>query len=181
MSKGNMKMFKLIFCIVISCVGVYMTFFHQKEPAALNHEKKAEEVKEKAGDRGMADKLFQNSTEILPDTENESSDTYTERNTVNLYFSNTEKLDNGKLPIAAQKELAEDAQKFLDEAGYSDVTELYIEDSSYQETAEWIQFDCYMDGYQDMLRIEYRFDAESLFFAVIVNSDQNTEMSETKL
>ena len=185
--KNGLKIFILIFCIGVSILGIYMQFFGmdritKKDGAEGTQETDRENMdpgdKEKTNGTEKTESTERNVFDMadLPDTENESADeTYTGKQEITVYFSNTEKLDQGHLPLSVQAELTEDAQKYLKMYGYGDVTELYIDEESYSEDEEAVRFQCFMDGYQDKLQIEYTFGDSTLRFSIITGQGSTVE------
>jgi len=115
----------------------------------------------------MEENLNRAGTVILPDYENKSAnETYTEGIPVEVYFSNTEVIDKGNLPIEAHSMLPLSAQRYLNRSGFEDVTELYVDEESYRETENEISFCCYMDGYRERLRIAYNKNESQLEFSI---------------
>ena len=188
--KNGLKIFILIFCIGVSILGIYMQFFGMKkitEKEKVEDSRETEEESDIPGKEKGTESMGKaqetdnpwtaavNGTE-LPDIENESADeTYTGKQEVTVYFSNTDSLDHGSMPLAVQAELTEDTQKYLKMYGYGDVTELYIDEESYSEDEEAVRFQCFMDGYQDKLQIEYTFGDSTLRFSIITGQGSTGE------
>ena len=142
-------------------LGLYMTFLNKEDTEQHLTDQKGGEAVSKGHDYTYLE---------FPDMENESADElYKEvgEEEVNVYFSNTDLLDNGSLPLEVQLVLAQATEAYLSERGYEDVTELYIEEDSYEETEKGIVFVCYMDGYTDTLQIEYKFEENKLIFCIL--------------
>ena len=160
------KVFVLIACILISIVGIYMEFFYNP------NSKKNSEVSESAEKESESlNTEYDFSGQELPDTENVSAgETYTDKEDVEVYFSNTDLLDNGNIPLSVQSELCELTQRFLYRNGYEDVEELYVDDDSYLESEDMISFSCFMDGHQEKLQIRYDVQQHTLEYNII-NTD----------
>lgn len=180
--RDSKKLFIMIMCICLSIFGLYMQFFR---------EKKVETKVETSTNIKADNREYQKETEImsqdpndflkqdLPNVENDSvNETYTDGQLVDVYFSNTEVLDTGNLPLAAQKVLSGETQKFLYRNGYEDVTELYVDSDSYKETKENIVFNCFMDGHEEMLQVLFQFD-ESKIKLYILTVDGSTVNDST--
>lgn len=174
----------LAFSIAAIVLGVYMTFFNDKmnpekemnveESRNIDQEKNAEE-----SEQVEATNDFDYTKKTLPLVENESEDeTYNNGKLgIDIYFSNTDKLDQGTMPMEAQAVLCEEVQRYLIHSGYDDVTELYIDDESYIEDPEKISFVCFMDGHEETLQIEYWYKEQTLKY-FILNSDEYREGGE---
>lgn len=159
-----------IYCAAI-ILGVYMTFFN-KTPEEDN-------VNEKVEDEMMIQGVDY-SDKKLPDVENETSGERYGNGAFNdmLYFSNTTELDEGNMPLEAQAILVEETQHFLNLNGYGDVTELYIYEESYEESAEKISFICFMDGHEEALQIEYWFNESYLKYYILPDGADAGEENE---
>lgn len=179
MRRESKKFFILGISIAAIVLGVYMTFFGSETPgeAVMDDHTKEQRAQEGLGDseeqrlegrEEMQEDRHNYLNQKLPTEENETApESYNgDQKDIHVYFSNTNALDSGNLPSQAQSLLVRGAQKFLNHSGYADVTELYIEDESYQEDAEKISFLCYMDGYQEVLRIEYHFQEKELRYYI---------------
>lgn len=170
--RSSKKIFYLILLIGLSVFGIYMNFFYEPD-------KKEEETSvwgitesrdsDEMGDiENMALDMYDYSNKALPDVENETiEDEYSEGKNIEIYFENTEVLDTGSLPAEVHAKLTEAAQRYLFQNGYSDVTELYVDEESYTEAEEIIRFKCFMDGYEKKLQIEYLMNEKKLQFVVI--------------
>lgn len=167
---GASKMMKFVFCICITVLGVFMTFFYNPSGAeekmvneTMKQETSSEEdVKEKVTFVHAENELQ------LPNTENVSDEeAYNKGMDAELYFSNTSVIDQGNLPLEVHAVLVNSAQKYLNRSGYEDVSELYVEEESYIEDETYIVFSCYMDGYSEKLRIEFDFNDSNLKFSII--------------
>lgn len=159
--RDNRKIMILALSIAMTFLGVYMQFFNGREKAADKGTGKEE------GEMGTEDR-YDYRRRNLPDTENiPEGEAFTEGEWIEIYFENTEVLDQGSLPLPVQAGLAEYTQKYLYRNGYTDVTELYIEEESYTEDVEKIMFRCYLDGHEEMLQIEYRLDEGRLCFLIL--------------
>lgn len=175
-NSNNYKVIVLIVCIAASILGVYMTFFHKK-----SSEKKEEMKIEKEETMGMADtmasftedgndseQIYANLTQKFPDTYESMDETYNGgKIPVEVYFTNTRKLDESLLPWEAQAILASEVQTFLTHRGYEDVTELYVDEESFEEDKDHIVFECYMDGYEEKLQIEYLVEESLLKYHIL--------------
>lgn len=176
--RSGKQLIVLAFSVAAIVLGVYMTFFagntNQDQDAGVEESGNMEQEisTEGSGQMERTDD-YDYAGKQLPIVENETAvESYNNGKTeIDIYFSNTERLDQGKMPMAAQAVLCEDVQKYLKHSGYADVTELYINDESYQEDAEKITFVCFMDGYDEMLQIEYWFKEQTLKY-FILNSDE---------
>lgn len=177
-SEKKVLMF-VVYCAAI-VLGVYMTFFYD-----MTEEKETLEAHEEVVTGEKVESMRESidvdySGKELPDAENESADEMYKEGAldITIYFSNTEKLDNGNMPLEAQAVLTKEVQRFLNLNGYGDVTELYISDESYEENQETIIFSCYMDGYQDMLQIEFSFIESCLKYYILPNAANTEEIYE---
>lgn len=150
-------------------LGLYMTFFNKSDSELDLKEDKEQSSTGQIGEDAVS--IGHDYTYLeFPDTENEAADElYTEAGVeeVNVYFSNTDSLDNGSIPLEVQAVLAQATETYLNERGYEDVTELYIEENSYKESESRIVFVCYMDGYADALQIEYKQEENRLVFCIL--------------
>lgn len=161
----------LLFAVYLAAiiVGVYMTFFHKIDSGLESKEYIVQDSMHEIGEENVSMEHDYTYLEF-PDTENEAVDELYRENgadEVNVYFSNTALLDNGSMPLEVQAVLAPAAEAYLSEKGYDDVTELYIEENSYEENETGIVFVCYMDGYEDVLQIEYKFEEKRLQFCIL--------------
>lgn len=172
MRRESKKFFILGISIAAIVFGVYMTFFRSETPgeAVIDDHTKEQDSEEQRleGREEMQEDRHNYLNQKLPTEENETApESYNgDQKDIHVYFSNANALDSGNLPSQAQSLLVSEVQKFLNHCGYADVTELYIEDESYQEDAEKISFLCYMDGYQEVLRIEYHFQEKELRYYI---------------
>lgn len=158
----------LVACIVISIIGIYMEFFYEPTDKKESKNQGLEiESSEDEGGQNMSNK-YDYSQKELPNVDNKSSDeTYTDGENIEVYFSNTEVLDNGRLPLSVQSKLNMITQRFLYSNGYEDVQELYIDQESYIETEDEIRFCCFMDGHEEQLQIQYDEKEKKIKFSVI--------------
>lgn len=168
--KGTIQLIKLVVCAAATVLGIYMSFFYEKKEATP--EQNPQTVIQGENET-MVEKEFEENTEYLahqetlPDYDNESSnEIYAEGTNIEVYFTNTDILDQGNLPLAAQSELTFDVQRFLNRSGYEDVTELYVDDTTYEENEKKISFNCFMDGYAEQLRIVYDIENSQLQFGI---------------
>lgn len=153
---SDKKVFMFAACCAASLLGGYMTFFY-KGQEALEYKKTDYQEKELS--------------ELVKETVDEL---YVEDGMPQsrVYFSNTKCLDEGNLPLEIHSVLVLDVQEFLEINGYKDVIELYLIEESYTETEESISFLCLMnvDGYEEMLQVEYLFGENSLEYHILPNS-----------
>lgn len=181
--KGQKKIFIIIFCFAVAVIGLYMQFIHRPKvddtgtdmmtetetsTASAIEKKEAEETTERY-EYDYADKE-------LPDVDNETaSETYNPYDTdaVNVYFTNTDMLDQCSMPMAAQTEMPQDVQNYLIMQGYTDVTELIVDDNEFIDDDDKVLFECAMPGYSDKLQITYDKAKSTLYFAIIL--DDGTE------
>lgn len=163
------KVLMLAVYLAAIILGIYMTFFHKTVVDITEEQNIQQELVEERGG-SMIDGGYDYTDLEFPDMENESVDElYSAEGSfvASIYFSNTEKLDNGVMPLEVQAKLVQHAQEFLEESGYEDVSELYIEENSYEENEERITFLCYMDGYEEIFQIEYNCEERSLAFCIL--------------
>lgn len=149
----------VIYCALI-ILGGYMTFFNNPMEQKEDNTMQETEVVEGVDYFGKE----------LPEIDNVSGDElYNDKGIYNIsvYFSNTEKLDQGNMPLEAQIILTEDVQKYLNVMGFDDVTELYLYEESYKENSEKISFICFMDGHREAVQIEYWFEEKSLKYYIL--------------
>lgn len=169
------QLYKLVISIVAIVIGIYMTFFYKddSEDTFVEQTNGTEEIEESEENEEITMQDNHDYSERkLPESDNNAeNETYNEGYTSDIYFSNTEKLDSGKLPLEAQARLVDDADRLLKRSGYEDVTELYIDSDSYQETEQYIKFRCFMDGYEDQLEVQYSFDEKTLNYSLIINEN----------
>lgn len=171
MNKSGKMIFKLAVSITAIIFGLYMTFFHDNSLQGKEDSDAVESRAEMLEDTEKM-KMGQNGLDYshteLPMEDNESEFELYGSGTQNIeiYFSNTQVLDSGNMPLEAQAVLTGEVQTYLIHSGYADVTELYIDDESYSESEEKISFDCYMDGYEEMLQIEYWFQNQTLKYYI---------------
>lgn len=165
MNKSGKMIFKLAISITAIIFGLYMTFFHDNSLQSKEDNSEIEGTEEmKMGQNG----LDYSCTELpMEDNESEFELYDSDAQNIEIYFSNTEVLDSGNMPLEAQAVLAGEVQTYLIQSGYADVTELYIDDESYFESEEKLVFDCYMDGHGEMLQIEYWFQNQTLKYYII--------------
>lgn len=176
--RSGKQLIILAFLVAAIVLGVYMTFFegstNQNQDASVkeNGNMKQEISTEESGRMERTDSHDYVGKQ-LPMVENETAvESYNNGKTeIDIYFANTDRLDQGKMPVEAQAVLCEDVQRYLKHSGYADVTELYINDESYEEDAEKITFVCFMDGYEETLQVEYWFEEQTLKY-FILNSDE---------
>lgn len=169
MKKNSRRMFIFVFCVLLTILGIYMTFFYDrtkksKESMFHDGEKTAYVQKE---DTELEEGLNGDGTVILPDYDNKSAnETYTEGIAVEVYFTNTDVIDKGNLPVEAHAILPLSVQRYLNRSGFEDVTELYVDEDSYEESEDKISFDCFMDGHKEYLRIVYDKKESQLEFSI---------------
>lgn len=167
MKKNSRRMFIFVFCVLLTILGIYMTFFFDrtkmsKESMFHAGEKTAYVQKE---DTEVGENTA--GTVTLPDYDNKSADeTYTDGVAVEVYFTNTNIIDQGNLPLEAHSILALSSQRYLNCSGFEDVTELYVDEDSYKETEDEIVFRCFMDGHKEYLRIVYDKKESQLEFSI---------------
>lgn len=162
------KLIKFVFCICITILGVFMTFF--QKGSDQNEKENVSEISVIEMESKEENNVFEHAenTLQLPDTENMSEDErYYSGMDVELYFSNTAVIDQGNLPLEVHAVLVKSAQKYLNRSGYEDVSELYIDEESYVEEDTYIAFSCYMDGHAEKLRIEFDFNESNLKFSIV--------------
>lgn len=181
-----MKSGKQLLIFALSCaaivLGVYMTFFNRNRSDSKSENESIKEMDIEQGEEKKEEyqmeetNSYDYSGKDLPMEENETdAETYNNgKSEISIYFSNTELLDQGKIPLAAQAVLCEEVQRYLKHSGYGDVTELYINDESYQEDSEKIAFVCFMDGYEEVLQIEYWFNVQTLKYFILDSDEYKT-------
>lgn len=176
--RSGKQLIILAFSVAAIVLGVYMTFFegstNQNQDASVKENgNMKQEISTEEGGRMERTDDHDYEGKQLPMVENETAvESYNNGKTeIDIYFANTDRLDQGKMPMEAQAVLCEDVQRYLKHSGYADVTELYINDESYQEDAEKITFVCFMDGYEETLQVEYWFEEQTLKY-FILNSDE---------
>lgn len=181
--RNGYKVFILIACIGLSLFGLYMQFIHKSgdpketKPKDTNQQTEYQTGTEagsgndsEAEENTGTENPYDYSQKELPDTDNESQDeTFTYKNDIHVYFTNTELLDNGNMPLAAQAELSEDVQRYLNLHGYGEASELSVDPDTYIEDGEHIEFLCDMDAYEDRLMVEYSFTESKLKFSIILH------------
>lgn len=176
--RSNKRLLMLALSCAAIILGIYMTFFYREAETAegrADSQKMVQEtdsvgdVSEEAQENLISQDKYDYSDMELPTEENESENEIYNggKLTTDIYFSNTALLDEGGMPLEAQKILCSEVQKYLRHSGYEDVTELYIDDESYQEDAETISFVCFMDGHEEMLQIEYHFAEQTLKYYIV--------------
>ena len=170
--RNGKKVFLLAVCIAATLFGIYINFFsgdaEDKEPRENRSNQFTRESEEELEMEHQEKVTADSGSTELPESRNESSnETYTEGTAVSIYFANTDVLDQGNLPLSVQAVLVSRAQIYLNRSGYEDVTELYVDESSYVETSANIAFNCFMDGYTQQLHIEYRIRESSLEFSIL--------------
>lgn len=175
------QFYKLVLGIAAIVIGIYMNFFYksdeanektvtgyEKETGELVKSKSEESESEESEATVMPDNHDYMEME-LPESDNTAeNEVYNDGYASDIYFSNTKKLDEGNMPLRAQARLVTDVDKVLKRSGYEDVTELYIDDESYQETDEYIVFRCFLDGYADQLEVTYSIDEKTLNYNIII-------------
>lgn len=171
MQKNGNRLFKFAFCIVLTVWGIFTTFFSDRLVTKDNLTIGGSEVvdMQEMNENGEY-KMFEQAQDLdnLPDVENISSDeNYSVGIDSSIYFSNMEIVDQGNLPLEVHAVLVDSAQKYLNRSGYSDVTELYVDEESYIETEEQIAFECFMDGYSTRLRISFVIGENCLKFSLV--------------
>lgn len=176
--RSGKQLFKLTLSIAAIVLGVYMTFFNDRtesdhDESAGESQNIGQEISTEEKNQMVTTNVHDYAGKELPEVENETADeTYNNgRSEIDVYFANTECLDQGRLPAEAHAVLCEEVQRYLKHSGYDDVTELYINDESYQEDDEKITFVCFMDGHEETLQIEYWFEEQTLKY-FILNSDE---------
>lgn len=156
------QMLMCIFCIIVSAVGIYFTFWvkEDRRTDSKNEKQKTSEKKEEF------DKYnYQN--QELPNIDNESNE-ISEGYEVVIYFTNTDKLDKSGLSLNAQGELCRKTQEFLRLSGYEGVEELKIQDEKFIDDKNKTLFLCDIPGYDEKLQITYLKKESKLKFAVVV-------------
>ena len=165
MKKKENKLMKFIVCILLSIFGIYKTYFGDRKAEAEWNTADVEKTREK---EDLVTEQGENEMVTLPKSNNKSeNEIYTEALPVEVYFSNADVIDEGNLPLEAHKILAVSTQKYLNRLGYDDVTELYVDETSYVEEEEKIYFNCFMDGHKEQLRIVYNKEYSELEFAIL--------------
>lgn len=169
MNRSGKKVFLLVVYIGASILGLYMTFFY-KNDADDNLTNISQVMESEINEEQIivgTDIDMSTESQELPDYENLSdAETYTDGISTEVYFANTEVIDNGKLPMSVHSILTTAVSKYLKRSNYKDVTELYINEESYKETEEKITFNCFMDGYQEQLQVIYEISEGRLLFAI---------------
>lgn len=169
---------KKVLMLAVSCaaivVGIYMTFLkddfsEQQERAAEYTVNNESEQGEGEGNGMNGVNAYDYSGRELPAEENETAgEAYNgDKEDIEVYFVNTDQLDKGAMPGEAQAVLSSGVQTYLRHRGYDDVTELYVDGESYKENSEKISFHCYMDGYVEVLVIEYYFEEQTLNYSIM--------------
>lgn len=159
MKRNEKRVLELVIYLALIILGGYMTFFNNPMEKEDNMMEQTETV---SGTNYLGKEL--------PESENVSADEIYNDNgveSISIYFSNTEKLDQGNLPLEAQSILVTDVQKYLNVMGFDDVTELYLHEESYVESDDKISFICFMDGHKEALQIEYDFDEKCLKYYIL--------------
>lgn len=165
MKKKENKLMIFIVCILLSIFGIYKTYFGDRKAEAEWNTAAVEKTREK---EDLVTEQGENEMVTLPKSNNKSENAiYTEALPVEVYFSNADVIDEGNLPLEAHKILAVSTQKYLNRLGYDDVTELYVDETSYVEEEEKIYFNCFMDGHKEQLRIVYNKEYSELEFAIL--------------
>lgn len=188
---SNKKLVMLTLSCAAIVLGIYMTFFYKEEEKSEKggtvQEMATEEetnVRQNDGQEKQEESMNRNEHDYadteLPLEENESADeTYNGGKVeTEVYFSNTELLDTGNMPLEAQKVLCSEVQQYLRQSGYEDVTELYMDDESYVEDAEKISFVCFMDGHKEMLQAEYYFTEHTLRYYIVESDEYGAGVGE---
>lgn len=170
--RSSKRIFYLILLIGLSVFGIYMNFFHKpdkkEEETSVWELTESKDSNEIGDTEDMALDMYDYSNKALPDVENKTIEgEYSEGRNIEIYFENTNVLDEGSLPGEVHANLTAAAQKYLFHNGYDDVTELYVDEESYAENEESIVFECFMDGYEKKLQIKYVMDESKLKFAII--------------
>ena len=165
MKKKENKLMIFIVCILLSIFGIYKTYFGDRKAEAEWNTAAVEKTMEK---EDLVTEQGENEMVTLPKSNNKSeNEIYTEALPVEVYFSNADVIDEGNLPLEAHKILAVSAQKYLNRLGFDDVTELYVDETSYVEEEDKIYFNCFMDGHKEQLRIVYDKEYSELEFAIL--------------
>ena len=149
-------------CCIAIILGIYMTFFHDRNAGAdpVKEEDVGTELSSVPGEYDYIGKP-------LPNIENESADeTYAVSEDSGISLENTAVLDQGSIPLEVQVELLSKIQNFLAGSGYGDVTELYLDEGSYEETSDRVTFYCRMTGYRERLYVQYFFSRRQLMFLI---------------
>lgn len=162
MNRSEKKFFSVIFWIIITIFGVYMTFFAKKDSQDQGEPEVSEE-------KMSEEKMVETQEDItLPEEVNSSEyEMYSEGIETELYFSNTAVIDEGALPLEVHSILVKSAQKYLNRSGIDDITELYVDEESYIEDKDHIAFNCFMDGHSSQLRVEFEINDSKLKFSII--------------
>ncbi len=182
--RNNKKLVMFALSCAAIVLGIYMTFFYRAEEKSGNEgmvqemetEQKTD-ARRNGGQEKQEESMNRNEYNYadteLPLEENESADeTYNGGKVeTEVYFSNTERLDTGSMPLEAQKVLCSEVQQYLRQSGYADVTELYLDDESYAEDAQKISFVCFMDGHKEMLQVEYYFTEHTLRYHIVESEE----------
>lgn len=177
--KDQKKIFIIIFCFAVAVIGLYIQFFHR--PKVDDPDDSGTDIMTDSSTDKETDESTDESTERyeydyadkeLPDVDNETaSETYDPYGTdaVNVYFSNTDMLDQCSMSMAAQTELPRDVQNYLIMQGYTDVTELIVDDNEFIDDDDKVLFECVMPGYSEKLQITYDKAQSTLYFAIILD------------
>ena len=154
-------------------VGIYMTYFHKGQSKEDNPQ--ITDLQFETGNQKMEQSETENpydySRQKLPEVENTSdSDLYNGgKENIGIYFVNTRLLDESSMPLEAQAIISSSVQKYLRHRGYGDVSELYVDDSSFIDGEEGITFQCFMDEYEERLQIKYQDG--SLSYSIVESTE----------
>lgn len=158
--KQSKRLFRAILCIIIAIFGLIFTFGNGNGEEAETGNKNREAEKND----------YEYAQERLPQNENGCEDeTYTEGKEINVYFTNTEKLDNSSLPLAVHAALCREAQKYLDNNGFENISEIRILDEGFEDNESLVTFQCELPGHEEILAVSYQKEGSMLKFETMVS------------
>lgn len=163
-NKQSKRLFRAILCIIIAIFGLIFTFGSGN----------GEETEMGEKNTGMERNHYEYRQEELPLHENESeNETYTEGRELNVYFTNTEKLDNSSLPLAVHAILCREVQKYLDANGFENISELKIQEDGFEDGEKSVTFQCSLPGYEEILVVSYQKERSRLKFEIMTSERIN--------
>ncbi len=163
-NEQSKRLFRAILCVIIAIFGLIFTFGSGN----------GEETEMREKNTGKEKNHYEYRQEELPTYENESeNEIYTEGRELNVYFTNTEKLDNSSLPLAVHAVLCQEAQKYLDANGFENISEIRILEDGFKDGENSVTFQCSLPGYEEILVVSYQKERNALKFETMISERIN--------
>lgn len=178
MNRSGKKIMMIIACFAVALIGLYMQFFHEDKPTQKKDSNENLQMEQETEKNETETFEYDYSDKELPDEENESeAELYTETNEepTKVYFTNTDLIDKSSMPIEVHSEIARDTQRYLYINGYTDVTELIVNDDEFLDYDDRVSFNCDIPGRKEKLQITYNKMNRQLMFAIVYLDEDETE------